>query len=63
MPLCGQPAEAQACCACRGSTGFGEASMQTLPGHVGSVDVADCIAALDAAVALGQRLLQGLIRQ
>ena len=37
----------------RGSTGFGEESVQSLPGHVGENDVADCIAALDAAEALG----------
>ena len=37
----------------RGSTGFGEAALRTLPGNVGSHDVTDCIAALDAVVSLG----------
>ncbi len=34
----------------RGSTGFGEACVQSLPGHAGSADVADCMQALQAAV-------------
>lgn len=37
----------------RGSLGFGEEGVQSLPGHIGDHDVADCIAALDAAVAAG----------
>ena len=37
----------------RGSTGFGEENIQSLPGRVGANDVADCIAALDAAIAKG----------
>ena len=37
----------------RGSTGFGEAVIQALPGRIGEVDVADCLAALDAAAAAG----------
>ncbi|KAF8057927.1 Serine/threonine-protein phosphatase PP1 isozyme 1 [Scenedesmus sp. PABB004] len=37
----------------RGSTGFGEAGVQSLPGHIGRHDVEDCVAALDAAVAAG----------
>lgn len=37
----------------RGSTGFGDDNVQSLPGHVGENDVADCISALDAAVAKG----------
>jgi acylaminoacyl-peptidase len=39
----------------RGSLGFGEAGVQALPGHIGHYDVEDCIAALDAAVAGGER--------
>jgi len=38
---------------CRGSLGFGEDFVQSLPGNVGSHDVADCIAALDEAIAQG----------
>jgi acylaminoacyl-peptidase len=37
----------------RGSTGFGEEALQSLPGRVGAADVADCIAALAAAAATG----------
>ena len=37
----------------RGSTGYGEDGIQSLPGHIGTNDVADCMAALDAAVAEG----------
>jgi acylaminoacyl-peptidase len=37
----------------RGSTGFGESSIQSLPGSIGTNDVADCIASLDAAVSAG----------
>lgn len=44
----------------RGSTGFGEDALQSLPGHIGTNDVEDCVAALDAAVAEGGRL--GYIR-
>jgi hypothetical protein len=38
---------------CRGSLGFGEDFVQSLPGNAGSHDVADCIAALDEAIAQG----------
>jgi len=37
----------------RGSTGFGEASLQSLPGNIGTNDVADCMAALQAAINTG----------
>lgn len=37
----------------RGSTGFGEDALQSLPGRVGRQDVDDCMDALDAAVAAG----------
>lgn len=37
----------------RGSTGFGEASIQSLPGNIGTNDVADCVASLQAAVDAG----------
>lgn len=37
----------------RGSTGYGEDCIQALPGHAGSADVADCMAALHAAVDRG----------
>ncbi|EFN55568.1 hypothetical protein CHLNCDRAFT_134052 [Chlorella variabilis] len=37
----------------RGSTGFGEASIQSLPGKIGASDVADCLASLQAAVDAG----------
>lgn len=37
----------------RGSLGFGEAGVQSLPGNIGRNDVEDCVAALDAAVAAG----------
>lgn len=42
----------------RGSTGFGEASIQSLPGKVGANDVADCLASLQAAVDAGGRRLE-----
>lgn len=38
----------------RGSHGYGEDPLQSLPGNVGTNDVADCIAALDHAVYLGR---------
>jgi hypothetical protein len=38
----------------RGSLGFGEAGVQSLPGHAGHHDVEDCVASLDAAVAAGE---------
>lgn len=44
----------------RGSQGFGEDNVQSLPGNVGVHDVADCIAALDAAVAEGAITIQFL---
>lgn len=37
----------------RGSTGFGQAALSSLIGRAGSQDVADCVAILEAAVALG----------
>eukprot|EP00191_Tetraselmis_sp_GSL018_P007403 CAMPEP_0177612022 /NCGR_PEP_ID=MMETSP0419_2-20121207/20928_1 /TAXON_ID=582737 /ORGANISM="Tetraselmis sp., Strain GSL018" /LENGTH=750 /DNA_ID=CAMNT_0019108041 /DNA_START=128 /DNA_END=2378 /DNA_ORIENTATION=- len=37
----------------RGSTGYGEDCVQSLPGEVGTLDVADCMDALSAAVAAG----------
>lgn len=37
----------------RGSTGYGEDSIQSLPGNIGTNDVADCMAALDAAISEG----------
>ena len=45
----------------RGSTGYGEDCIQALPGHAGVADVADCMAALTAAIekgALGGRRVQ-----
>ena len=38
---------------CRGSLGFGEDCVQSLLGNIGTSDVADCIAALDAAIEQG----------
>ncbi|CAG9467337.1 unnamed protein product [Pedinophyceae sp. YPF-701] len=37
----------------RGSLGFGEDSVQSLPGKIGDQDVRDCLAALDVAVEAG----------
>ncbi|EIE20682.1 alpha/beta-hydrolase [Coccomyxa subellipsoidea C-169] len=37
----------------RGSTGYGEDSIQSLPGYIGTNDIADCMTALDAAVSEG----------
>ena len=37
----------------RGSLGFGEAPLQSLPGNIGTNDVSDMLAAVDAAVDLG----------
>lgn len=34
----------------RGSTGFGESALQSLPGSIGTNDVSDCFAALTAAI-------------
>ena len=45
---------------CRGSLGFGEDCVQSLLGNIGTNDVADCIAALDAAIEQG--VLQALLR-
>lgn len=44
---------------CRGSTGFGEAALQSLPGHIGINDVQDCVDALDAAIAAGGWVVVG----
>lgn len=44
---------------CRGSLGFGEDCVQSLLGNIGTNDVADCIAALDAAIEQG--VLQALL--
>ena len=38
----------------RGSTGFGEESIQSLPGNIGTNDVLDCMAALHAAIDTGK---------
>lgn len=38
---------------CRGSTGYGEDGIQSLPGNIGTNDVADCMTALDAAITQG----------
>ena len=46
---------------CRGSLGFGEDSVQSLPGKVGKNDVADCIAALDAAAETGAAYTQAYL--
>ncbi|KAL6764745.1 acylaminoacyl-peptidase [Haematococcus lacustris] len=37
----------------RGSTGYGQPALHSLPGHIGRHDVADCMAALEAAVSAG----------
>lgn len=37
----------------RGSTGYGEDSIQSLPGRAGTNDVADCMMALQAAIDQG----------
>lgn len=37
----------------RGSTGFGEASLQSLPGRIGTADVRDCLSALEHFVSEG----------
>jgi len=37
----------------RGSTGFGEAVVQALPGHIGEMDVRVCLSALDLAASMG----------
>ena len=39
----------------RGSTGFGEDSVQSLPGNIGTNDVLDCMACLQAAVDTGNK--------
>lgn len=38
----------------RGSTGFGEDSIQSLPGNIGTNDVLDCMACLQAAADTGE---------
>lgn len=38
----------------RGSLGFGEAGVRSLPEHAGHHDVEDCVASLDAAIAIGK---------
>jgi acylaminoacyl-peptidase len=42
----------------RGSTGYGEASILSLPGRCGTQDVADCLTAIQAAAALGEPVRQ-----
>jgi acylaminoacyl-peptidase len=37
----------------RGSTGFGEDSIQSLPGNIATNDVLDCMACLQAAIGTG----------
>ncbi|KAG2495995.1 hypothetical protein HYH03_005919 [Edaphochlamys debaryana] len=37
----------------RGSTGYGQAALASLPGNIGSADVDDCVASVEAAVAEG----------
>lgn len=37
----------------RGSLGFGRQALESLPGHIGSQDVEDCMAALEAALDTG----------
>lgn len=37
----------------RGSTAYGEASVQSLPGRIGANDVSDCMVALDACIERG----------
>jgi acylaminoacyl-peptidase len=44
----------------RGSTGYGEDSIQSLPGRAGTNDVADCMTALQAAIDQGQGLFTQL---
>lgn len=41
----------------RGSLGFGEDSIQSLPGHIGTNDVLDCMACLEAAAQTGTLFL------
>jgi acylaminoacyl-peptidase len=45
----------------RGSLGFGQASIDSLPGRIGTNDVADCVAATRAASALRQYKSMGVI--
>lgn len=40
----------------RGSLGYGERHLQSLPGNIGTYDVADCIAALDYCIEKGVAL-------
>lgn len=42
----------------RGSTGFGENSIQSLPGNIATNDVLDCMACLQAAIETGACLHQ-----
>lgn len=37
----------------RGSTGYGEEALQSLPGNIGTNDVSDCMTALDFAIEEG----------
>ena len=43
----------------RGSTGFGRASLRSLPGRIGAQDVDDCLAALAAALAAAPSRVDG----
>ena len=45
----------------RGSTGFGEDVVQSLPGNVGSYDVQDCMTMLQAAIDKGVAHLAGVV--
>jgi Prolyl oligopeptidase family len=42
----------------RGSTGYGEDSIQSLPGRAGTNDVADCMTALQAAIDQGKHTVK-----
>ena len=44
----------------RGSTGFGEDFIQSVPGHIGTNDVLDCMACLQAAADTGEAMPETL---
>ena len=59
--LCGHGGYAVLLVNYRGSTGFGQGSIELLPGEIGSLDVADVLAAMDAAQdRIGSRRLAGI---